>query len=544
MSVIEEVTETAVPEEPKSEKMPEPLVLTPPRRPEPAKAAPTGHPTKSARYCKNCGFDLGPRDKKCSNCGAEAPAPVAPLMSPGHPTKSARYCKNCGWDLGPHETKCPNCAAKCPVTTVSSATKQRYCRTCGQDLKPSESVCKNCGAPYKGAYVPPKHKEVAQKKSTEPVKLFGVIPLSAVIGVASIAVLVIALGIYIAVGNNKNKIPVDNNSVSVPVGSSSSSSTVSSTESKPEDSTSSTTSSDPVESSTSTSTSSEPASTSSTTQSSSSKPQSSSTKPQSSSSKPQSSSSVTPADPTKMTADATACETGRTKLVNAALTIYGEVGKMQAYVQMYSRADFNGDSFPTKMKTNMMASIDQGKTTVDAAMNTIASVNASLVPCKNAVVNLKAKYDAYYEYIKKTANPNITTAYSYSSACDQALKTVRDTQFPSVYTANDKKLANEKMTKAAATLVNNTYSTFYNLRAEFSKTSLNYYDTACNVLASDISLYCSAITSTYKVKAYVTLTSDDTSTKSNFDKLNQVLTTYTNIDKYVGNYDEFYANAY
>ncbi len=80
-----------------------------------------------------------------------------------------------------------------------------YCRNCGQDMYENEPVCKNCGSPNKWNQKPLKHSvsgaKNAQPKS-EPKKVFGVIPIPAVIGGGVVVAGIIAL---IALTSNPGK---------------------------------------------------------------------------------------------------------------------------------------------------------------------------------------------------------------------------------------------------------------------------------------------------------------------------------------------------
>ncbi len=191
-----------------------------------------------------------------------------------------------------------------------------------------------------------------------------------------------------------------------------------------------------------------------------------------------------------------------------------------------------------------MNSIESGKITVDSAINKISIVSSELTPCKNAVVSLREKYDAYYNYITKNSSLDPATCSSHLAAIEQALRTVRLNQYASSYNSNDKRLASESMNNTAVDDINATYTKFYNLRETFSKTSLNYADSAYNALASSSALFCDAVVNVYKVKAYGILMGDDAVVKGNFDKLYQRVDTYINLDKYVGDFDGYYNAAY
>ena len=80
-----------------------------------------------------------------------------------------------------------------------------YCRNCGQDMYENEPVCKNCGSPNKWNQKPLKHSVSGAKNTqpkSEPKKVFGVIPIPAVIGGGVVVAGIIAL---IALTSNPGK---------------------------------------------------------------------------------------------------------------------------------------------------------------------------------------------------------------------------------------------------------------------------------------------------------------------------------------------------
>ncbi len=424
-----------------------------------------------------------------------------------------------------------------------------YCKTCGQEMYEKEEVCKNCGARRGASEI-----NSAPPKSSK--KLFGVLPLSAVIGMASVVVVMTALIIFLAVKNGDDKVPIDSEISGSSVSSTptstassaggSSSAAVSSSSAEPEESSASSAST-PEDSTPSSTSSAAPVSSSSIPAS---KPASSprstpKSTPKSSSVKPQSSSNTPVVPPSDtMTPAAAVYEAERRKLADTAALIAGEAGKIHVYSQL-SNKEVNGDSsVPIRLTRAMMNSIESGKITVDSAINKISIVSSELTPCKNAVVSLREKYDAYYNYITKNSSLDPATCSSHLAAIEQALRTVRLNQYASSYNSNDKRLASESMNNTAVDDINATYTKFYNLRETFSKTSLNYADSAYNALASSSALFCDAVVNVYKVKAYGILMGDDAVVKGNFDKLYQRVDTYINLDKYVGDFDGYYNAAY
>ena len=101
-------------------------------------------------------------------------APASPASNDNSTDTSANTAEDGGVDLG----------------------KLVYCRNCGQDMYEKEPVCKNCGSPNKWNQKPLRHDVSGAKnakKNDGPAKLFGVIPIPAVIGGGVVVAGVIAL---------------------------------------------------------------------------------------------------------------------------------------------------------------------------------------------------------------------------------------------------------------------------------------------------------------------------------------------------------------
>lgn len=245
-----------------------------------------------------------------------------------------------------------------------------------------------------------------------------------------------------------------------------------------------------------------------------------------------------------MTPAAAVYEPERRKLAETAALIAGEAGKIHVYSQIVVKSKSNDSLIPIRLNSSLMNSIESGRSSVDQAMNGINIVSADLTPCKNAIDTLRGKYDAYYDYIKNNSDLDTEQCSSLLAAVEQALRTVRLNQYASSYNSNDKRLAVESMNSTAVDVINGTYTKFYNLRETFSKTSLNYADTAYSMLASGSGIFCDAVLSSYKVKAYGILMGDDSVINNNFNNLNQRINTYINLDDYEGDYNGFYKAAY
>ncbi len=245
-----------------------------------------------------------------------------------------------------------------------------------------------------------------------------------------------------------------------------------------------------------------------------------------------------------MTLMASVHETDRRKLAETAAVIEGEIGKIHVYSQFVTKSSDSESKIPIRLTSALMSSIEDGNKTVDSAMSKVSAVNAELVSCRKAVETLRSKYDEYYNYVKDNSTLDAATCNSYFNSFEQQLRVVRLNQYTSSYNSNDKRLASESMNTTAVNNINDTYSTFYNLRETFSKTSLNYADSAYNALASSSDIFCGAVSNAYKIKAYGILMGDDSVVKENFDKLYQRINAYINLDGYVGDYDGYYKAAY
>ncbi len=389
-----------------------------------------------------------------------------------------------------------------------------------------------------------------QVREKQPKKLFGFLPVSAVVGMASVVVVMTALIIFLATRGDNNSVPVVSGSnVSVTPGSTS---VVASSSVTPIESSvvSSEETSQPVESSTTGEVSSSVVSTTEKSVQSSTRSQTPSSKPKpSSSSKPvkppvSSTPTVTPPPSNSMTYTASIHETDRKKLADTASVILGEAGKLYTYSLLASKLSKDDNTFPPRLKTNLLKSIDDGRNNVQAAMVRVSNVNSSLSAGKKSIDNLKSKYDDFYNYVKKTASVNELTGYNYYQAVENAMRNVCSNQFSSSYNSNDKELAKKSMNTTAVGIINSTYSKLYNLRGKFEKTSLNYADSAYNALANNYVPFMDVVSNVYKVKAYCVLMSDDAIIGNNYDTLYKRVDAYINLDKYAGKYNDFYNAVY
>lgn len=197
-----------------------------------------------------------------------------------------------------------------------------------------------------------------------------------------------------------------------------------------------------------------------------------------------------------------------------------------------------------KMSAKMIQSINDGRASVTEAVNKVNSLSNDFAAAKNAIAQLKEKYDVYYNYACKGNSIDRSNCNIHYLACEQALRSLTSNQYTAAYTANDKSLAAKSMSKSALAIADSVYSKYYALRGSFSNTSLNYAETAYNALATSMNDYLFAIESVYQVRAYSILLNEDSTIKYNYDNLYKTLKVYINICDYVGDYDKFYANAY
>ena len=384
-----------------------------------------------------------------------------------------------------------------------------YCRSCGQDMYDTEAFCKNCNAPYKGAYVPPKHAPSKQKTRTpkEPIKLFGVIPLPTAIGLSAVVVGIIILAIYVKVSTLPAKPPISGETSN---SSTSTSSTVPSTPdessvSEPVDSTTSSSSSSDVSSS-------EPdSSTESSSESSSSSSSSSSTKSSSSSKSSSKSSSSAVVGQAKINS----LESDRTNIMNAAASIAGEVGKIEALAQHVNHAmsiSSESDSaarttfYNTNFAKTMLNSINSGKVTVDALVNSAAPKNSELNAQYQALNTLKSRYTSYYNYIKNptgNATQFSNNCTSYYNNFTSALSQLSFNKFMiNGYSDANKNSAYSSTLRTAARDIKSSVNYLTTLRTSMVNLGSRFGSSAMDTLANNANYYANAAAYTMRVNAY------------------------------------------
>ncbi len=77
----------------------------------------------NARYCSNCGKEVGFDANNCPECGA--------------PVKKSKYCQQCGSELPAGTRICPTCGFV--------LNKSKYCQYCGKEIDEECIICPCCG---------------------------------------------------------------------------------------------------------------------------------------------------------------------------------------------------------------------------------------------------------------------------------------------------------------------------------------------------------------------------------------------------------------
>ena len=415
-----------------------------------------------------------------------------------------------------------------------------YCRNCGQDMYEKELVCQNCGAPKRPEYQRPSERKI-QSKSHEPIKIFGFLPLPALIG----TVAVIALAAFILVPsllNGKDEI-TDSGSkttapttVSTPDDGMNAGGTDATTDSnepveiettEPAQSTDSTTSepqpdvTEPVESDTSkpeeipdnttastSATTSKPATTTSKPATTTTKPVTTTTKPATTTPKP--SSSYSPSS------TIVAQNKQRDKLISAYETLTGEIGKLDAFARnavyaiMFDSRDTNtaGKSFyASELGKTMLSKIKSGKSAVASAISGAKPTISELSPAYNALCILEDKYLEYYDYVI-----NASSFGSFESKCDSYLSNISSyasSKFnlsvmnTSAQTTTDKNEYYADVLSEAVEAAENASAAYSTLRTKISALNESTFSSKfAGTLKDNLSTYLKAAQYTQAVEAY------------------------------------------
>ena len=408
-----------------------------------------------------------------------------------------------------------------------------YCRTCGQDMYDTEKVCKNCGAAYKGAYVPPKFAP-SNSGAKETPMIFGKIPVPKFIG--GIVGIVVAAAFMLFILQPWNKKPA--NIVGGDTSSNASTSTSTSSEST------STTTDEVVAPSTSTetaSTSTDGESTS--TESSSTSEESTSTSSSVSSSSKTSTSSRPVVTPPSTDAKLKSLEQDRKKIMGAAETIAGEVGKMEmlslnVIYAMNNSAKSNeeaiNDFYESKFATSVISLLKVGKVSADRTVSLASPTNSEFSALYSSLKTLKSRYDDYYNFIispKGGYSAFTKNCKSYYSRVTSAISGLSLDKFTSSYTAAYKNSAYKAMVSAAITDVRNSADKFATLQTQLSGLGTTFERKAFTTLTSNLTTYSEAASFAMKAKAYALMlkgvSSDYSAAASHLDSA------YDNLSKLV-----------
>ena len=408
-----------------------------------------------------------------------------------------------------------------------------YCRTCGQDMYDTEKVCKNCGAAYKGAYVPPKFAP-SNSGAKETSMIFGKIPVPKFIG--GIVGIVVAAAFMLFILQPWNKKPA--NIVGGDTSSNASTSTSTSSEST------STTTDEVVAPSTSTETAStstdgEPTST----ESSSTSEESTSTSSRVSSSSKTSTSSRPVVTPPSTDAKLKSLEQDRKKIMGAAETIAGEVGKMEmlslnVIYAMNNSAKSNeeaiNDFYESKFATSVISILRVGKVSADRTVSLASPTNSEFSALYSSLKTLKSRYDDYYNFIispKGGYSAFTKNCKSYYSRVTSAISGLSLDKFTSSYTAAYKNSAYKAMVSAAITDVRNSADKFATLQTQLSGLGTTFERKAFTTLTSNLTTYAEAASFAMKAKAYALMlkgvSSDYSAAASHLDSA------YDNLSKLV-----------
>ena len=445
--------------------------------------------------------------------------------------------------------------------------KLSYCRNCGQDMYEKEQFCKNCGAPYKA---PPKHDKSLDKKkaATAPKKKSPFMKaLPTLIGIAAVAAVVIFL--IASSVKDDNKPPVkDTDPVSTPV---TSTTTTPEDTSDPESSVPEDTK--PVESDTT------PEDTSVSEPEESSKPDESSvseatepTEPDTPASSSETSETPVSSSTPKETSDTPATTTtpkpanvitspktkslekDREAIMDAAALMAGEIGKIDMLAQnaIYEMENSGGGEETARsafMKrdyaVNILASIDSGKSAVDAAVASAKPENTSLNTLYTSLTALQKKYNAYYKFIK---NPKgnlskfTTSCSTYLSDFTTSAANLKYSKFTDSYTSAETNASYAAALSDAATAATNAISAFNTLQSKLSAVGSSGFDTAAVKELSksaNSKTLANAVMYTYQVSAYRTMLSGAPSAystaynnlKSASDSLNALVDLYNMIQE-------------
>ena len=88
-------------------------------------------------FCDNCGNQLDPSFRYCSQCGKDS-----------QPQPDASICMTCGAPLIPGAKFCNNCGSvTAPASGAANKPSVSFCKYCSLEYHPQDKFCKQCGQP-------------------------------------------------------------------------------------------------------------------------------------------------------------------------------------------------------------------------------------------------------------------------------------------------------------------------------------------------------------------------------------------------------------
>ncbi|MGN0700927.1 MAG: hypothetical protein ACI4J8_08005, partial [Oscillospiraceae bacterium] len=247
-------------------------------------------------------------------------------------------------------------------------------------------------------------------------------------------------------------------------------------------------------------------------------------------------------------------EKDREAIMDAAALMAGEIGKIDMLAQnaIYEMENSGGGEETARsafMKrdyaVNILASIDSGKSAVDAAVASAKPENTSLNTLYTSLTALQKKYNAYYNFIK---NPKgnlskfTTSCSTYLSDFTTSAANLKYSKFTDSYTSAETNASYAAALSDAATAATNAISAFNTLQSKLSAVGSSGFDTAAVKELSksaNSKTLANAVMYTYQVSAYRTMLSGAPSAystaynnlKSASDSLNALVDLYNMIQE-------------
>ncbi len=405
-----------------------------------------------------------------------------------------------------------------------------YCRNCGQDMYEKELVCQNCGAPKRPEYQRPSERKI--QKESKPFKLFGIISIPALIGIAAIIVVLIIILLPSLTSQKENMTSNPSTTTASATTAATTPDDINAGGTEPSDTTAQSVVTEPVES-----VPDEEEDPVEDTKPDDTKPvdtTSATTPATSETSRTTPTSTAKPATTTTTTAATTAATPAtqgggyyssstvisqnkeRDALISAYETIAGEIGKVDAFARnvIYAIA-FDDRGADTAAKSfyagtfgsAAIKSLSAGKSTVSAAVSAAKPSSGELTKAYNALKELEDIYVEYCNYVVGT-----TSFSKFESKCDSYLSSFRSyakNNFSfsalntSAQTDADRAQYFADVIGEAANAVDNAASAYSTLNSKISKlTESTFSGKFIDTLASNVSTYMKAAKYTYAAQAY------------------------------------------